>query len=136
MLLMACFLSISGCHTKNYPAHNLPEEQLTFGKGGGFTGDVTKYILLKNGQLFQSSSLSGDVTEIGKVEKKQVTTLFKKADSLGQVDFNHPGNYYYFITRKLPGKESTVIWGSPEDKIPSHIQELYDALNKLIRANK
>ena len=132
LFILASFLCFAGCNSKNYPLGDLPEDQIVFGNGGGMTGEIKQYILLKNGQLFQSSSLSREMVELDKIDKRQAESYFKKMEVLNGITFDHPGNRYYFITHLSTGTERKWVWGSVDHTSPPEIQELYNALITII----
>ena len=97
------------------------------------TGEIKQYILLENGQLFRSSSLSKEMVELEKIDRKQAESLFKMIEGLDGIAFDQPGNRYYFITRLSSGAEKKWVWGSADQTAPPpEIQELYNSLINII----
>ena len=48
---------------------NLPQTQIHFGEGGGITGAITEYCLLKNGQLFDKKHFTEEFKAFKKIKK-------------------------------------------------------------------
>ncbi|MFN7119583.1 MAG: hypothetical protein ACK4TA_22495, partial [Saprospiraceae bacterium] len=59
------------CQRKPYTPENLPDLQLRFGDGGGFTGAVTTFTLLTNGQLFKYNSFDNTHLQISQLPAKE-----------------------------------------------------------------
>ncbi len=127
---------MENCSSSKYSVAELPELQLNFGNGGGFTGTEHLFVLLKNGQAFKQNSLSKETTELPNVKRKLVKDIFKQAESLdlNNLDINTPGNMYKFIELKLPGIASKRLsWGSPDNPVDEKIESLYTALTELVK---
>ena len=113
----------------------LPQEvRLTFGRGGGISGEVQSYILLDDGQLYTVSSLFTDTTHLASLELSKTQQLFDQADSLQlvNVDFQHPGNRYHFIRYQ----QHEITWGDPDVAPPPAIQQFYHSLQSIISKQK
>ena len=136
--LFAAALLGSQCHHPKYTATQLPDEVLRFGNGGGFTGAVTEYILLENGQLFKNASKAPEPMELACVGRKKGHKLFEAAESLGllDVDFSYPGNMYYFVEFQDDGKQRRVTWGDREHPVDPKIKDFYDQLSALVADQK
>ncbi len=132
---LLAFALLSACHPKHYTPGEFPGEQLRFGSGGGFTGAVTEYILLENGQLFRMDSRRKDTTEIAKLTKKEAKHLLEEAEELHleKTTIEEPGNIYYFIGMKKKEEMHKVTWGKPDYTIDAKIEAFY---KKLIETTK
>ncbi len=123
---------IVGCSiTKN----STDVEQLTFGNGGGFTGNVTEYILNPKGEIFKHEKLPKSETKIKKISKEKTFELFSKAKAV-QLDtckFIYPGNMYYFIKIKSNGKENYISWGDGKHKVNPEIESFYNEFINLLK---
>ena len=133
--LLLAFALLSACHHKHYTPGEFPDEQLRFGSGGGFSGAVTEYILLENGQLFRMDSMKKDTTEIAKLPKKEAKSLLEEAEELNleKMTIEEPGNMYYFIGMKKKEEMHKVTWGKPDYTIDAKIESFY---KKLIETTK
>ena len=127
----------TGCQAPHYTMENLPNRQLIFGQGGGITGEVKKFILLENGQLFTTSSLTKEQKELPPLSAKQGKEIFGDLRdlSLNEIDFNHPGNLYYFLEEKNHEQHHRVTWGDPNHQVPKKISTFYHQLKTLQKTN-
>ena len=122
------------CQRTTHTKADFPDQRLTFGSGGGFTGAVTSHHLLPNGQLFKSKGLQPDTSAIHTIKRGKAKSFFKEAEELGllELEFNQPGNMYYFMQYYTEGKENKITWGANGAKIPDTIKNFYDQLNDLL----
>ena len=114
-------------------------DKIIFGNGGGFTGAVTSYTLLGNGQLFVNESLSGDQwVEQNRLNRKVVQSIFEdaKALKLADRDHNFPGNTYKFIRTQLQDGEQYVGWGASDHPISKDIEAYYFKLMDVVNPNE
>ena len=133
-LLVVLVLALS-CKTTKYTPADFPEDQITFGSGGGFSGIVTDYTLLDNGQMFQRSSTDNLFVELKSASKKATKQMFHNYKFLGidTLTINAPGNFYYFIqyTGK-DSKEDKLVWGADQTPTPENLKLYYSLLSSLI----
>lgn len=122
------------CKSPKHSPENLPLNQLRWGNGGGFVGKESAHILLENGQLF-SRDIMGKTSDAGKTKKKEALALFNTAKSLGlaAMEFEHPGNTYSFLEWQEGDMVSRVVWGDRGHPVPKGVEELYGALNGLLK---
>ncbi len=135
-LLMA--LAVSNCKSPSYTPATLPEKQLIFGSGGGFSGAVTRYILLENGQLFRYDSLPETLVEMGRVRKSKAKAHFKTIDQLAlqKRKINEPGNVYYFLEYQYKNYHAKCIWGNSDYEVDKELSNFYQALTNEARQVK
>lgn len=128
-------LSFFGCKSQQYTFEELPENQLVFGSGGGITGASDTYILLENGQLFHTNSLIKDSVELESLTKEEAKMCFKKLDSLSlsEMEFDHPGNRYYFLEEVKGDTAHKIVWGSNGNKISEDCVNFYNELKNHIK---
>jgi len=128
-------LSLFGCKSQQYTFEDLPENQLVFGSGGGITGASDTYVLLENGQLFHTNSLTKEVRELKSISKKEAQLCFVKLEelSLSEMDFNHPGNLYYFLEEVKNDTKHKVVWGSNDTKVSDDCLNFYKELKTHIK---
>ncbi|PTM11307.1 MAG: hypothetical protein DA408_13815 [Bacteroidetes bacterium] len=122
------------CQRNTYSNTNFPADQLAFGSGGGFAGTLTTYHLLPNGQLFRSDGIQGDTVSIPPAKKRITKELYTHFDDLEltDIDFDFPGNRYYFISRSTADGSQKITWGDPEQPVPEAVQNLYNELKALV----
>lgn len=128
--LLSLTLYFSACKSQVYSADQLPDQQLLFGSGGGFTGEVTEYILLENGQIFKKSSLKNSMTEIGHIKKRVAKKLLKEVAGLQleKTAIRQPGNMSYFVCLKNGNTEYRSVWGSPNYQVDSTLEVVHKKL--------
>lgn len=123
------------CKTNKYTPIDYPDAQLVFGKGGGITGQVVQHTLFENGVLFKGQGLVGMTHEkCGKIAKNETTQLFKNYKTLGlsDIEFDHPGDRYYFIEWKKGGEKHRITWGHPNETVDKNVKLFYSLLNRQI----
>jgi len=131
-LIVLLFFS---CKAQQYTIDNLPEKQLVFGSGGGITGEVNTYTMLENGQVFYRSSLIDEHKELKSIAKKEAVAAFEKINDLhlSAIDFDHPGNLYYFIEEVNGDEKNRVTWGSTNHSVDEKCEALYKELRMTIK---
>ena len=134
-LLFLIALVLGSCKAPEYSGEELPDAQLSFGSGGGFTGAKKEYILLENGQLFYKNSLVDTLQEMPAIKSGQARKIFRElsALTLDTVKFNHPGNTYRYICHRRPGTEDRVTWGDLQHQVSPEIAAFYKKLDLLVR---
>lgn len=137
-LLGGCLLALQPrCSPKQAQISTQDSLQLVFGRGGGITGEETGYVLLGNGHLLEVSRLLQDTTELATIDASTTQRMFDALETLdmAQLDFQHPGNLYYFIRQKQVGTTMQVVWGDPSYTPPAAVKQFYDTLKNLIPKN-
>lgn len=131
ILLASLLFVLSSC--KTYSPDTYTEQQLIFGEGGGFTGEVSTYILLDNGRLFKQVGKDKQYELLQKVPGKMYKSVFQKVREmeLMQKEFDHPGNLYKFIEIQEGAEKHTITWGDPNHEVDSSIGDLYQTLLSL-----
>jgi hypothetical protein len=133
IFLLMCFFSF--CKT------TIPEDykksKIHFGSGGGFTGAVTEYCLLENGQLFEKKGMPADSSafiELPKIARSKVKSLFKELSTLNfpDLDYNKPGNMSYFLKTVVDGKAHRITWTQEEVPLDVAQREFYKNLMGLV----
>lgn len=136
ILILSLFSAVLfNCKSQQHTFANLPEAQLIFGRGGGITGEVTSYTLLENGQLFYTNTLTKEQKQIKSVPKKEAAAYFLKMKELqlSEMEFNHPGNLYYFIEEVQGDEKHRVTWGSANHQISDDCIDFYEELRTAIK---
>ena len=119
---------------KPFTADNLPITRITFGEGGGFTGAVTEYCLLENGQLFSKTHFTNPFSAFKKIKKKRAKALFNDLNNLNidNLTLSSPGDKYYFIGYETPKGIDKITWGAPDVTVPAGVAELYNGLRNIV----
>lgn len=128
---VACLFFWS-CKPKDYLLDDLPNRQIVFGEGGGFTGKYTTWMLLDSGQIFQKSGVGAKYEPIGKVKYKIAKNLYKKAESIPAETMkeSRPGNYNYELILQRDTLELKSTWANEAD-VDTLILSFYKELRVL-----
>lgn len=135
LFISASLFLTQACKTTQYTPDNLPEKQLHWGNGGGFTGKESINLLCDNGQIFHRDMMSGLTTAAGKTSKKKAKSLFATSEKLGlnKLQFSHPGNMYNFIEWRNGGETNRITWGDKNAPVDKAVADFYMKLNALLK---
>jgi hypothetical protein len=131
---VVCFITLlMSCKSHQYTFKKMPTTQLIFGSGGGFTGMITEYLLLENGQFFQVDTYTQEKIEIKHARKSRTEKMFNALDKIDilKVECNMPGNIYYFIRYKTDAIDHCLTWGDPAANIDEAIKKYHADLMQL-----
>jgi hypothetical protein len=122
------------CKQQKYTVGKFPDKQLRWGSGGGFVGRETTYILLENGQIFQTE-MKDKMTELKKTKTGKARKLFQAAEALGlaKMNFEHPGNIYSFLEYQEGDMVQRITWGDPKFPVDTRVQDLFAQLSDLVK---
>ncbi|MEZ4948137.1 MAG: hypothetical protein R2769_08420 [Saprospiraceae bacterium] len=136
-LLLLFAFALGSCGIK-YTASTLPEKQILFGEGGGFSGNVKEYILLENGQLFTRTTFAGTPEELPKVKKKTAETIFQElTPTIMEMEYIKPGNKYAYIQYQVDSSTNyRVVWSESDEKAPEKAVNYFDQLKGLVKPAK
>ncbi len=140
---MITTLPFISCKTqkKIYTPDTFEREIISFGSGGGFTGEVKSFSILRNGQMFKNSS-SPTSSETGgemmSLEDKVVDQLFLNFVNLklAETQLDDPGNMYKWINYKENGNVHSIKWGGKNEEVPKKLKDFYKILSQLANKNK
>ena len=129
-LIISLFYS---CKSNHYTPYDFEGPQIKFGQGGGFTGQVTEYTLLRNGQIFAGTNKEGFVDELPRFDKKLVDQIFEMCEKYqyDSLKLDKPGNQYYFFTTQNGDKVNKIQWAPGEPELPQELYILFGNLKKL-----
>ncbi len=132
LLFLQCALN-SSC--QKYTIDNMPDNQIHFGEGGGITGAITEYCLLKNGQLFDKQHFTEDFKSFKKVKKRKAKKIFKASDKMDieKIELNNPGDKYYFIAYETKNNNHRITWGGSKGDASPELLALYKSLKALTK---
>lgn len=118
---------------QKYTGEKLPATQIHFGEGGGITGAITEYCLLKNGQLLHKKHFTKAFEAFEKIKKSKAKKLFKTCEKIEweKMQIDNPGDKYYFIAYETAGLKHKLTWGGAQEKPSMEIIQLYAALKEL-----
>jgi hypothetical protein len=131
IITILCTLTVLfGCKSTHFTPKTYKGEQIIVGSSGGVTGMLNEFILLDNGQLFQSKGLSGQWKEIRIIKRSKTKEIFEKTKELklNTLKFKHPGNVTYYLSVKNPSKSNEVKWGESGVQPPEGVAGFYEFL--------
>ena len=118
----------------------LPDEQLHFSSGGGFTGEYREHILLRNGQVFSRRRVISEVPmrEYTSLDGKVADDLFDTfvEQGFGSLELDSPGNLTYEINYVSGVDTSTVRWGGPGVKPPENLRTYWRRFSDLMEGSE
>lgn len=103
---------------------------INFGSGGGYSGQVSTYTLSTTGKLEITESLTGKTALLPNMKKSKVKKVYSTLAEMDfeKIQFNHPGNMYYFIEQAKGDTTHKVVWGDGGEAVPAEVQSFYDLL--------
>ena len=105
-------------------------DEIHFGSGGGFTGEVKAYMLSANGQLTERTKEIGLSKEI---DSKTILGIFSEAKEIKAYSLNEPGNIYLFIEIKSKETSNKIVWAYGSTIADNKVIQLYNKLISLTR---
>ncbi len=110
-------------------------KRYAIGKGGGFTGAYTEYILEENGKVYKYDFNYDREVFIKNLEKSDLIYFLNRIEELGLegIEINQPGNMSYYIDVRT-GKTSInkITWGAnlfyPPNELVDFHKELFNKL--------
>ena len=115
----------TACTTIGIMENNRVEE-VSFGSGGGFTGEIIKYTLNRDGNIYRNGSF------IKRVPQKEVNRLFGKLKTISDYHYNISDNMYNFIEINKKSKKNEIVWGVVDKNIDSRVISIYSALKIIL----
>ena len=126
--------------TKTYSLEALPDQQLLFSSGGGFTGEWNDYLLLPNGQLFKRRRVVREVPmrEQQPLDPKVAKDLFATFERQGFADlgYDEPGNMTYVIEYVTAADTARVRWGGGNLKPTEELRTYWRRLMKEVQGKE
>ena len=116
---------------------NAQDTALIIGSGGGVVGTATVYKITPDGKVLKGGGMDTYTYSAGsKVKKSIAKKLFRTSNKLGleSLQFNHPGNLYYFLTTTSQSGSNTVTWGDNAHATPDDIKAFYADVMKRIKS--
>lgn len=136
---ISLILIFVGCKSSHSTTENTStNKRYAVGKGGGFTGAYTEYILEENGKVYKYDFNYDREVYIKDLEKVHLNYFLERIKALGLdgIEINQPGNMSTYIDIRI-GKASynKIIWGAnlyyPPNDLVEFQKELYDKLAEI-----
>ncbi len=126
-LIFCTIVFMSSCKTQTAPF------QLSFGSGGGFTGNYTTYSLSNDGKIIKTQTLDTTKTQVAALSKKQVAALATQITKVNfdSININNPGNMSNFVNLKRGTSQYKTLW-SGNTSGNAALDELFKTLNSFI----
>ncbi len=122
--LLLFMFSLNSCKSTHQSPYDFKGEKIIFGSGGGFSGKVTEYTLLSNGEFYKGTN-TDQVYAFKHKQNARVEQIFNSYKELnfGNLDINRSGNIYNFIVRYKEGEASHKIqWGDYDTEVPESLR--------------
>lgn len=119
-------LILNSCITDK-TAEKVGIDEIYFGSGGGFTGEVKTYRLTSDSKLLEENK------ELKKIDSKITSAIFIEAKEIKDYSFNKPDNMYSFIELKTKGKVNRIVWAFGSLEVDKKAIELHKKLMNLIK---
>lgn len=128
-------MSLFTCSSlKNIPGQD-GTEYIRFGSGGGFTGAVKAYYLMKNGTIWEET-VNGPEKR-GMADKEKTAQMFRIPGTIEAVrtPYNVPGNRYFFIDYRISTDSQKIVWGGDKDFPPVYETWLKNLMHLVKKSN-
>lgn len=136
LTLVAFYALFVSCTTKKiFSPKDDSSQYIATGNGGGFTGKITKYYFLDNGEVYQDSELTNAFEKVAEVSENMVTQQWRAYAQFGlkYTNLNQPGNFYYILEFKQKNAQPhTFIW-QELDETEHLIATIFQNLNNAVR---
>jgi len=135
-LFLVFLILVVSCKTQHKTPYEYEGHQIIFGQGGGFTGQITEYTLLENGQLFSGTNKEGFVDELESLDKNLAKQIFDLCERYGFADLklNKPANQYYYFIAKEGNNANKILWGPGEEELPEELKILFGNLKRITKS--
>lgn len=103
-------------------------KRYAIGKGGGFTGDYTEFILNENGKVYKYDFKYDREVYYKTLEKADLVYFLGEIEklSLDGIDINQPGNISYYIDVRIgQNSQNKIVWGDPLYYPPKNLVEFH-----------
>ncbi len=112
-------------------------QKIAVGKGGGFTGAYTEFLLQEDGKVFKKDFKYDRDVFTKTITKEELSYFWNKMEALNLdgVEINKPGNISTYIEIKEGDLSiDKIIWGANSYYPPSNIVEFHKELFKKLSA--
>jgi hypothetical protein len=100
--------------------------EISFGKGGGFTGLTEEYLVTGKAEVFKI--INGERNKLNAITKPEIRSITKQINDLQFKDLKvaETGNMTYFIEVSAKNYKNRVTWADTTDA--PQLKELYKTL--------
>ena len=101
-------------------------QEIAFGSGGGFAGQFQKYKLMPDGRILDGEKV------MAVIDYRKTFSIYKEAGELKDIQYNEPGNMYYFVEIISGSKSNQLVWEYGSTAVNPKTTRLYNQLISLI----
>lgn len=129
LIIFLMFIVAIGCGPQGV-LYEYQDTEIMFGSRGGFTGQQKEYKLDPSGNLTLTESLSGSLTNLGKIKKSNLKKIYRTLQEIDPSVFSlyEPGNMSYFIRIADSTDIKETVWSTGDKNVPAELQNFYDLL--------
>lgn len=133
IFLLIIISTLSCVSSESLKTDNNNIKRYAIGKGGGFTGDYTEFILNENGKVYKYDYKYDREVFYKELDKVDLNYFLEQIEELGLegIDINQPGNISYYIEVKI-GQNSInkIVWGANLYYPPKELVTFHDEIFK------
>lgn len=129
---MICILLTFSCATQRQHVRAVNGiTEISFGKGGGFTGMTEQYILTGKAEVFKV--MNGERTELSRINRQELRSLTQQIGDINFQDIKmaETGNMTYFIEVNAKKYSNRVTWTDLTEA--PQLKELYKRLVNILK---
>lgn len=122
-LLTTCL--VIACKSKYNTPYDYKGDKITFGSGGGFSGKITEYTLLSNGDFYRGTGSEGFVDQLPHDMKDRAKQFFRSYDTMhfDTLNIDETGNMTHYIVMDRDDKEPHRIqWADYVEAAPQSLR--------------
>jgi len=130
---MICTLLTFSCATQRQHIKSVNGiTEISFGKGGGFTGQTEEYLLTGKAEVFKI--MNGEKTKLKEITKGDIRNITQQIKDLQfqNIKIAETGNMTYFVEVRAKKYTNRVTWSDITDA--PQLKELYKTLVKTLTA--
>lgn len=121
-LLLGLVLSLC-CGTATFPDPTI--DYIEFGTGGGFSGVVTSYRLLRDGALVDQKGKT-----LVQLPRAEANNLLLRGEALLSYSYEHPDNMYKFVHVVRGDEHARMVWSLADRDIKPEVVSLLEMLEQ------
>jgi hypothetical protein len=132
LIIMICILLTFSCATQRQHVRAVNGiTEISFGKGGGFTGMTEQYILTGKAEVFKV--MNGERTELSRINRQELRSLTQQIGDINFQDIKmaETGNMTYFIEVNAKKYSNRVTWTDLTEA--PQLKELYKRLVNILK---
>ena len=114
---------------------NYQSGQLQFGMGGGFSGQVSRYAILDNGDVFYAKSAMDSMIQINTLDENLAKQLFQNALDINMAEIRKvpvvgggQSTMQSYLRILDQGNSQEIQWSDPRELSKPELQRLFNLL--------